>query len=416
MNTFYSKTLLYILFFLFIIIDSINGYLQDAMNIYTPIGLISRGIILLLVSRFLFFPRNSFLYRLFGIVFYIYIIALVVWTIRGQIVDYYKEFQYLFRFIYFFAIVSYFNVYEKTFSIKDLCSIIVYSSLIIALMNIICIITGIGNRSYGENFGFGMKAFYTDGNSLGLYMILSNCISIWFAFIKKGKMFLIAVIISIGTLLIGSRSAIIGVFISWPLLLGYILFCKDKNIVISKLNKYFILVFGGCGLLYLFIMMYKQISENDAYTIEKFTFESAVSARDHLIILGKQIISEFNSTEVFFGKGYSAGLKSLGNLHSYDVEFKSMESDWYDQILYFGWFLGGLMIILSMIIFFKFIYVYLKYPSTLSFSLFIIACLWMASSWMAGHAFNNTMLAPLFGVFCVIEKKIILQHENRINN
>lgn len=410
---FYVKFLPQVLFVYFIVIDSLNGYLQEFYHAHTPIGVLTRGIVLLLVVPYSFKEENLFIYKLFRLLVGIYLCAIPLWYINASELLLYEELQYLFRFIYFFCLLFYFYSYKKYFSIKELFKLIVISAFIISSINIFCFLSGVGIKSYGDDFGFGTKAFYADGNSLGLYMILANCLSVWFAFFKKGKMWLIAIIISLGTMLIGSRASILGTTLGWLSMLLYFLFLRDNVVKFSKWNKLSICLIGGgvitCGI----IVVYDFISNFDAYTIERFSIESAISPRENLIVLGKQVIENFNFNEMLIGKGYTGGMNALGKLYSSSVEMKSVESDWYDMVLFFGWLFGGLMILIQLFVLKGIIKAFWKKPSSLSFALFITGCLWMGASYMAGHGFNNTMLAPLLGVLFITSDRVV--HEFDFN-
>ncbi len=87
-------------------------------------------------------------------------------------------------------------------------------------------------------------------------MILANCISIWYAFYAKGKMWLIAIVISLGTMLIGSRAALLGTAVAWPAMLLYFLFVRDNMIKFSKVNKLFVCLLGGGIIIYGIVSIY----------------------------------------------------------------------------------------------------------------------------------------------------------------
>ena len=398
---YYTKYLPLILFFGLIVIDSINGYAQANLGTYYPIGVISRGLIMLSIIPYTL--KNDLKYAsFFRLLAVLYVSFIPLWYISGTGINIGMEMQNIFKFVYFFTILMYFQHYKNCFSPDWICRIISLTAMVLAIINIYCAITGSGNKSYGEDFGFGTKAFYADGNSFGLYMILSNCISVWYAFYKKHWWFLVAVIVSLGTLLVGSRTAMAGVVLTWALLLFYFLIKKDRMVRLPAFSKLSICLIGGGCVGYMLVKMIQFISTFDTYTLTKFTLESAISSREHLILLGTQVIRNFNFMELFIGKSYSGGMRVVGAMYASDVEFKSMETDWLDMILYYGWGFGVLMIVLQLLIFKNLVTPFIKSKSSLNFTLLIIAMLWMGTSWMAGHAFNNTMLAPLFAVLLLL--------------
>ena len=81
---FYVVFLPRVLFICFIVIDSLNGYLQEFYNLHTPIGVLSRGIMLLLISSCVFVKINLFIYKLFKLLVWVYLFAIPLWYINGS--------------------------------------------------------------------------------------------------------------------------------------------------------------------------------------------------------------------------------------------------------------------------------------------------------------------------------------------
>ena len=405
-SNFYVNILPLILFVYIIVIDSINGYMQEFLNIYTPVGLLTRGLILGLIFNVIFKKSHSNIVVLFKILTYVYLLAIPLWIVNDAQISLYEELNYFFKFVYFFVVLLYFYHYRNSFVFEKIIKYIVYSAFIIALLNIICFIFGTGIKSYGEDYGFGTKAFYVDGNSLGLYMVLSNCVSTWYAFYKKRKWMLAAIIITCGTMLIGSRTAIVGSIIVWVSMILYILL-KSKDIIhMSILNRITVCLIMGGVILYGIYSMTRYISNFDTYTLAKFSVESAVSPRENLIKEGNKLISDFNILEPFIGKSRSGGINELGANFLSQGEKKSIEADFHDMILCFGWFFGGLMILVQILISVRIIKIFVKHPSSLTFSFCLFSILWIATSYMAGHGFNNTMLAPIIGAVYMLSIRI----------
>lgn len=403
-QNFYLKVFPEILFIFLIFIDSINGYLQEFVGLYTPIGVFSRSVVLLFCIKFLFVVKHNILLLLFKILLYLYILSLPIWYLYGSPINLYSELNYLFRFIYFFSILFFFYYFRNEFDAFKIVKLIVWASFIIASINIFCFLFNTGIRSYGDDFGFGIKAFYADGNSLGLYMIMSLSLSIWYTFYKKGIYFLISIVITIGTMLIGSRASIFGSILSWVLVVVYFIFRKDRYVSMSKVLKLFFCVFFGGGMIFVGIKIMDFISSFDAYTMERFTIGSIVSPRAKLIDAAKTIISNFDFVQDLIGNGKSGALNLLGSEYLSSGMEKSVEADFHDMILSFGWIFGGMMIILQISIVASIVYSFFKHKNSLTYTLSVIMVMWIAASYMAGHGFNNTMLAPLVGAFYMLSK------------
>ena len=114
-----------------------------------------------------------------------------------------------------------------------------------------------------------------------------------------------------------------------------------------------------------------------------------------MINTGKQVISEFNLTEVLLGKGISGGRFAVASIYDPEEKVKNIESDFYDIILSFGFVLGGLIILAQLFLVFQFIRPFFikRSRNSLSFITSIGSILWLGIAYTAGHAFFSTQLA-----------------------
>lgn len=96
------------------------------------------------------------------------------------------------------------------------------------------------------------------------------------------------------------------------------------------------------AIVYSAIITYETIIQYDNFTLERFSANSLVSSREQLINTGKQVISEFNLTEVLLGKGISGGRFAVASIYDPEEKVKNIESDFYDIILSFGFVREGL--------------------------------------------------------------------------
>ena len=109
------------------------------------------------------------------------------------------------------------------------------------------------------------------------------------------------------------------------------------------------------AIVYSAIITYETIIQYDNFTLERFSANSLVSSREQLINTGKQVISEFNLTEVLLGKGISGGRFAVASIYDPEEKVKNIESDFYDIILSFGFVLGGFIILAQLFLVFQFI-------------------------------------------------------------
>lgn len=167
------------------------------------------------------------------------------------------------------------------------------------------------------------------------------------------------------------------------------------------------------AIVYSAIITYETIIQYDNFTLERFSANSLVSSREQLINTGKQVISEFNLTEVLLGKGISGGRFAVASIYDPEEKVKNIESDFYDIILSFGFVLGGLIILAQLFLVFQFIRPFFikRSRNSLSFITSIGSILWLGIAYTAGHAFFSTQLAPLLGVYWVISNYLYFNHD-----
>lgn len=416
LNRFYnlqSGLLLKILLIYAIVIDNINGYTQD-IGIDTPIGIIFRGVILLLLIIPVLKCGGGWIKVFFITIILIYILCIPLWFLSGGWFSFGAEFTYLFKLIYFFVIVLFFYNNIHLVNLKKCIKIAFYSGFYVGALNIFCFVSGLGVKSYGENFGFGTKAFYADGNSIGLLMIMLLPLMIWYCFkTNRAKYFLMTLVATVGTLLIGSRAAIGGVVLSWCVLLPYFSIFKDRFISISRWAKLVTLSIGGTIIGIIIYALVIFIATFDSFTLEKFSIESIASPREVLIETGKDVYNSRYGLEYFIGEGFSGGTLSLGAIYGgTNIKTKIIEADNHDLLLQFGYGFGGIMILFHFL-FFIIIFVrpYFKNRNSLSLTLLIVGSIWYFASIMAGHGFYNTALTPLIAMYVVISYKLNSSHD-----
>ena len=102
------------------------------------------------------------------------------------------------------------------------------------------------------------------------------------------------------------------------------------------------------------------------------------------------------------GNGVSGGLYALGELYDSDGAVKSIEADFYDAILSYGWWFGSLMILINVVLACKLIFPAFRRLNSLTFTTAMIGAVWLFAAYIAGHGFFNTMLAPILGLTLVL--------------
>lgn len=394
---FLSDLILYLIFYVSIIIDSINGVLQEYLNLSIPIGILFRGILCLLMVKFIIFKPPLSNYKIFiGCVFILYLILILYWDSS----DISQNLIFALKYFYYFVVICFFlRVYHKN-NLEKIVKLVVNSATIIGLLNILCLLAGIGLRSY-DTAQFGYKAFYIDGNGLGVSLIISLSVAIWYAFVKHSvRLWLKVVLISLGTMIIGSRTAIAGTLIIFLFLFLYVAVKKDKLISISFFKRFAIIIIiciivGGAlsGLIYV-------LSNADSFIVERFTFDSASSPREKLLSSWDDVMRNYNLFDRIVGKGVVGARESIG--HVLGTQSRSIEADFHEIILSFGWLFGGLMICSFIYPLFISIFWRKKNKSFLNFTIILSLSIWVGHAFLAGHCFTNVMHAPLIASLLAI--------------
>lgn len=341
-----SKTLLYILLPFSILVDCINGYTQFVLNIHLPIGIIYRSSLLVLLSPCVFAGKTTYIDNWIRCIVILFCFSMPIWIsfYRAELM---QELDSFLKILYPMIIISYFNRYGKYFPKSLLINTVSNYGFIISLLLIFSYTTGITINSYGEDYGFGVKFFFTAGNDLALTMVLSlifNGIACYY----NGTIFSIIRLFCVytGCFLIGSR---VGMFGSSMLIcyFGFYYFLiNKKNTARGKLGKLFICIAVTILFIWKGLPLVSEIySSFDSYTLNRLTIEGISNAREGLTDAAKLQIRNFDACGIFVGEGNSVLYKNIANHVGSSSAFRSVEADLYDCIGSYGFILGGLIML-----------------------------------------------------------------------
>lgn len=386
--------LLFILLIVSIPIDSLNGYFQVIVGKNLPISILFRGIILIYLLRYIGYCRwKLILQKLFSVIFLFYLFSFAIWSLFNSDFSFPDELSSLFKILYFWSVIFFFIKYRLNCDNLTILKTVTISSLLIAIINILCFFCGWGIVSYGEDFSRGTSAFYVDGNALGMYMILSLVFAIYYAFVQgKFKWYIVAFIITFGTMLIGSRTGLIGTIGIWFTLLVYFFFSKMRKSVSTQIVIFVLLI----GFIFSISHYFSYLINMNSFSEERFSQEALLSPRERLKKAGWEVIYDYEGYELIVGKGRSGATNVLGNSLRL-FEPKGVESDFQDQILYYGWGLGSAFCLLYMGIVISFIRAWMKSKVSINLIVVFVGILWLFMSYMGGHGFANVQIAPILG-------------------
>ena len=383
------------LFILSIAIDNINGYLMVQRGIKTPIGQLFRFLIIIIIISIL--QRKESAVRKIAFSSFFILVYSLYFTVFYD-ASFSREMMVLIRIFYTPFLILFFYTERRAFNIEQLYKYIVNYGFLISSLIIVCFIMGWGNLSYREAYGFGVKAFYKAGNDLSLTIVFSLAISCVYYSKYSENAFTLAkcTLITIGGILIGTRvSMLLCPTIYFLFLCIYFVFLDKK----SNIVRYVYLIGAFAIVVYIGNIVYNML---DDWTMARFEMESIQSARDDLKEPAIKYISTLDGFSLFFGEGYSSLGKFISNRLGSDIEEKSAEADWVEMVGSYGYLVGGLIIFFYIYIVKKAIAKYKRERSFENLMLFFLTALFVVVSYFAGHAMNNSMISPLYGVVASI--------------
>lgn len=383
-----------------ILFDLLNGFIQLVLNNDFSIGVLYRGVILMLLLPYILKKRTLFFYAFIFILFF-FLISNYVWLLSQPFYNSFFEIKMLSRSLYLYVITSFFIYCHKTLGIKKLLQFVVWFGVLGGSAIIFSFFTGIGLDTYGD-YSFGVKSFFPAQNDTSLALLLSLVITIYI-FLKKRKVlhFIYALIITAGCFFLGTRAGMGGSIMVWVSVVFGLLLFKFRDVSLTKFTKavvflsFLIVLFIGAS------FALRILVENQ-YLLNKFTVEALVGghARGWLAEAGQRIISESNFLEFLFGHGkfaHSLKINYLGEMN-YN-ELSQAEVDHLDYIGSYGLFLGSIFLLIPLWFLFKSILNFYNERSLFNFSLVLGFTIYIGHSFYAGHAINSPIVSTVFSVY-----------------
>lgn len=251
-----KKSLLYIFILLQPFIDLVTALMTRFDISIVSIGMIIRGVFILLMLGYLFFfskskyKKNSIKYIvLLGIFYLLYLLTKSeILTNFGFL---FNEITYIFKYSYFIILfVTFINfVDEYKFERKEVLNLFMVNLLVYSLLIIIPFIAGTGFNSYNNNEGYGIVGWFYSANEISA--ILTMIYPFLFLSIDKKitiKNSLLVLITIMAIIIIGTKAPYYGMLVINIIMLMYffITYIRKKE----KLKQLiFISVIVVCSLL-----------------------------------------------------------------------------------------------------------------------------------------------------------------------
>lgn len=382
-----------------------NGYAQKQMHIHLPIGWLYRGGITIILLYNLLKLRNERWWGYFILTGVTFTLSMIYWLTKGN-VQLSVEFQSIFRIVYILLMIVFFKVNMRKVFAADVVGRIANYGFLIACCITFSYLTGIGNHSYGENYGFGIKSFFTAGNDIGLTLVLSSVFSSMVLFRKKTVANLLKfLLVIVSCSFIGSRVGLFGALIVFSISCIYFVFFYHPLSVREKKQRRIMVVMivpMVCYGAYLFAC--HLFSMFDDYTLNRIAMDSIASARDGLQGAAMKYIKSLEGLSAILGEGQESLSKAIAhstNVYAFTNQYKGAEADFHDLIGSYG-FWGGLLILAPFIYFpLRSLFIFFHHRNITQFWGVFVFSAFIAISYSAGHAITNVMVAPIYG-FSVI--------------
>lgn len=413
----YFKWILYLIFPVSIIIDFINGYTQMVMNLHLPIGVLYRiSIFILLLYHIQELRRNSLWIYYIILILLTFELSIGYWM-HKNIINVRMELNELMRIVYLILMITFFKVNARRFTSFNVVEWITNYGFLIACAILFSFFTEWGQKSYGENYGFGTKSFFKAGNDLGMTLLYTSVFASInlvhrISFVNLFKF----LIIILSTSLVGSRVGIIGAILVFSLTCIYFVFSifrKENNKTILVAIFIPVLIYG----VFLFGTYIYSLFDN--YAINRFTIDSITSARFSLTNIANEHIDSFRGLSFFLGEGASTLFQKTARSMNLDLthEGKTIEADFYELIGSYGYW-GGILLLCPFVYYALYsLFLFIRSHSIHSFWALFIFSSFIVLSFSAGHAIKNAMVAPIYA-FAIIyffsnrENIVYDKHEN----
>ena len=387
-----KKTFLWLVFWVVPFFDLLTGLLLH-LNIISVAGIASPSQLirlLALVVGITYFERRELLF-LFTILLYLLGVESISYALLHQ-----SQYGISYglinanKIVYLLVIavaVRYFL--EKRFvDLNELIKFILSFCSIYALNVIICLIFGLGDKTYGVNT-FGTKGFVASNNGLSIVLGAGSLLSLYYWKTCKGSIAYFLILLP-GCLFVGAKTSLI-MFLMSLLLLFRLSSTKWKLLVVG-------------GVIPVLVIVWSKISAAAAivFDVIKFRLELAQKGGDwaSFIFSGRNqyVINAFNEFldgsdtiwRFFIGAGAFGSFRSQHKLliDAYH-EYFTLETDFFD--LFFQYGITGCVLYL-MLIFSVTVY----FVKQREYHLLLIWMLFAFFSVFDGHVFFDGMTATLF--------------------
>ena len=398
-----SKSALYQLISVLILLSPqfvaiINGFFLAVFDVNLPIGNITRIAIIIYCIPYFLLMRFSWKNYYFVLLAITVLLFGFWWAINDHF-SILREIEQLLKLIYPVLIACVLLHHSRYFSKEILLHTLLIFGLIGSLSIFFSYFTGI-NVQAGRSYEFGINSFYIARNEISLTLISILPLYVYFFLNTRKIKYFIYTLFTIGAvILLGNKSAFLGVAITTLLFIPTLLMYGRKQIPWKIETRLFVLIFIVILVVIGAVVSY-QIISSYPHMVNDFKNLLTKHPRELLLEVSK---THFSTRELanFIGEGfYSFGL-AIQELHpSSHISGigKLAENDLYDLWGAYGFIVGTLWLLPPVLLLIISIRRQIRHKTLLNYALFISITLLVMHSLIVGHMLMSPLVSSVLAI------------------
>jgi hypothetical protein len=343
-------------------------------------------------------------------------VSLLYWIVSPNNLYPVAELKFAIKIFYPYIILLFLLSNIKVIPYDMLINYMLLYAVIYIISLPITFLGGLGRMAYGGS-AFGVMGLVTGGNEFGLTLLMSNCLACYMFFhTSKIRYAVLHILLTIGTIMLGTVAGVFGSFgITASLILSR-LFIKNYRKITKKWQRIYISVLFIIGIP-LTIFMISIIIRFSEFSRMKFNAARLISggARDWLKSAAVKNISSYSPSDFLFGISMMnfqiRNMQIMGRDEPVNIEI-----DQYDFIGSYGFLFGGLLLLMPVLLTIRIVITYLKKRTVLYYWMSIAMMLFLVHGFTSGHAFSviTPMQIVMVIIFCYCSNKRSYYLENNI--
>jgi hypothetical protein len=381
-------------FFLFPIVDSVNGYLilsgLQSEGSAGTFGQLFKSFFVMIGAIFVKSVRQVNIF--ISLIVYIYLLEFLGFSLHHNFSFFAIGVSHSLKLT--FPLMLYFLLNEacKSYGLNRIVKIFIFSGFLYSFILLLAYAVGIGFNTYDEG-AFGFKGPFASGNGLSLFLGSISLIALHYFKVMRIRLYLyISFLIIISSLIIGTKGSIIFLAAYAFLILIQI---ENRHLPLVMIVSTMFVLYFNQEIIEVFNVVFDVIVAR--FNSSNGIFEFLASSRDSYVIdafTGLRLDGLF-SLRLIFGMGSIISFMNPAEVDAFDT----LETDFFDVFFFYG-FVGIFFYLLLFLSAMYRIFYFRKY-----FIGFVFALVFAYSA-LAGHVlFNSMSVVSLVLAFVIIKNK-----------